>query len=313
MEEAVKSRKERRKEARQKKQQQRFQSWADHQASKKHKKDLVKSNLHKLESSYESLNSTIGKSLQKNEDSFKPDSMPSRKSKTKISTAKRSRTKFEEYLEMEKHGSVVSAEEDLAFEMRLAKKLKVKRGKISGPDDGINDILDGIPLYEGSLQVGCLNKELDHSLEHDQGTNDVIPDSKLKTTKKKSKLKDTEYKNEAEKKLKLKDEQPKYGKMQVASLKKTKTKFKDSEETEGQKTVSTDEGLTVEKHLAKKLNATDGKLSGLDDGINELMDSICSDSDFVEAEPEVQKKTKKEEVREFFTYQDQIIKVVGRL
>lgn len=29
----------------------------------------------------------------------------------------------------------------LAFEMHLAKKLKVKQGKISGPDDGINDIL----------------------------------------------------------------------------------------------------------------------------------------------------------------------------
>lgn len=52
---------------------------------------------------------------------------------------------------MEKHGAFVYAEEDLAFEMRLAKKLKVKRGKISGHDDGINDILDGIPIYEGPL------------------------------------------------------------------------------------------------------------------------------------------------------------------
>lgn len=293
MEEAVKSRKERRKEARQAKQQQRFQSWAHHQASKKHKKDLVKSNSHKLASSYESLNSTVGKLSQKNEDSFKPDSMPSRKSKTKISTAKRSRTKFEEYLEMEKHGAVVSVEEDLAFEMRLAKKLKVKRGKISGPDDGINDILDGIPIYEGSLQVDCLNKELDHSLEHDQGTDDVIPDSKLKTTKKKSKLKDTEYKKEAEKKLKLKDKHPKYGKVQVASLKKTKIRFEDSIGREGQKTVSADEDLTVEKHLAKKLKAKDGNLGGLDDGINELVDLICSDTEFVEAEPKVQRKQKR--------------------
>lgn len=292
MEEAVKSRKERRKEARQAKQQQRFQSWAHHQASKKQKKNLVKSNSHKVASSYESLNSTVRKSPQKNEDSFKPDSMPSRKSKTKISTAKRSRTKFEEYLEMEKHGAVVSAEEDLAFEMRLAKKLKVKQGKICGPDDGMNDILDGIPIYEGSLQVGSLNKELEHSLEHDQGTNDVMPHSKLKTTKKKSKLKDTKHKNEAEIKLKLKDEQPEYGKMQVTSLKKTKTKFEEFIEMEGQK-VSADEDLAMEKHVAKKLKAKNGKRGGLDDGMSDLMDGICSDSDFVEAEPEVQRKQKR--------------------
>lgn len=292
MEEAVKSRKERRKEARQAKQQQRFQSWAHHQASKKQKKNLVKSNSHKVASSYERLNSTVRKSPQKNEDSFKPDSMPSRKSKTKISTAKRSRTKFEEYLEMEKRGAVVSAEEDLAFEMRLAKKLKVKQGKICGPDDGMNDILDGIPIYEGSLQVGSLNKELEHSLEHDQGTNDVMPHSKLKTTKKKSKLKDTKHKNEAENKLKLKDEQPEYGKMQVTSLKKTKTKFEEFIEMEGQK-VSADEDLAMEKHLAKKLKAKNGKRGGLDDGMSDLMDGICSDSDFVEAEPEVQRKQKR--------------------
>lgn len=292
MEEAVKSRKERRKEARQAKQQQRFQSWAHHQASKKQKKNLVKSNSHKVASSYESLNSTVRKSPPKNEDSFKPDSMPSKKSKMKISTAKRSRTKFEEYLEMEKHGAVVSAEEDLAFEMRLAKKLKVKQGKICGPDDGMNDILDGIPIYEGSLQVGSLNKELEHSLEHDQGTNDVMPHSKLKTTKKKSKLKDTKHKNEAENKLKLKDEQPEYGKMQVTSLKKTKTKFEEFIEMEGQK-VSADEDLAMEKHLAKKLKAKNGKRGGLDDGMSDLMDGICSDSDFVEAEPEVQRKQKR--------------------
>lgn len=292
MEEAVKSRKERRKEARQAKQQQRFQSWAHHQASKKQKKNLVKSNSHKVASSYERLNSTVRKSPQKNEDSFKPDSMPSRKSKTKISTAKRSRTKFEEYLEMEKHGAVVSAEEDLAFEMRLAKKLKVKQGKICGPDDGMNDILDGIPIYEGSLQVGSLNKELEHSLEHDQGTNDVMPHSKLKTTKKKSKLKDTKHKNEAENKLKLKDEQPEYGKIQVTSLKKTKTKFEEFTEMEGQK-VSADEDLAMEKHLAKKLKAKNGKRGGLDDGMSDLMDGICSDSDFVEAEPEVHRKQKR--------------------
>lgn len=288
MEGVVKSRKERRKQARQAKQQQRFQSWAHHQASKKHKKKLVKSNSHEVASAYESLSSTVVKLSKKNEDSFNPDNRTSSKSKTKISTAKRPRTKFEEYLEMEKHGAVVSAEEDLAFEMHLAKKLKIKQGKISGPDDGINDILDGIPIYEGSLQVGSLNKELEHSLEHDQGTNIVLPNSKLKTTKKKSKLKDTKHKNEAENKLKPED-----GKMQVASLKKRKTKFEEHIEVDGQEMVSADEDLAMEKHLSKKLTAKDDKRTGLDDGMDDLMDGICSDSDFVDAEPEVQRKQKR--------------------
>ena len=44
----------------------------------------------------------------------------------------------------------------------------------------------------------------------------------------------------------------------------------------------------MEKHLTKKLKAKDGKLGGLDDGIDDLMDSICSYSNFIEAEPEVQ-------------------------
>lgn len=56
-------------------------------------------------------------------------------------------TKFEEYLEMEqkKKTAGVTAEEDLALERRLAKKLKVKEGKLSVCiGDGIDDILDGI-------------------------------------------------------------------------------------------------------------------------------------------------------------------------
>lgn len=82
--------------------------------------------------------------------------------------------------------------------------------------------------------MGSLNKELDHNLEHDQGIEDLIPDKKLKTNKHKSKLKDTEYKNEDENKLKLKDEHPKDGNMQVSSLKKTMTKFEEFIEIEGQ-------------------------------------------------------------------------------
>lgn len=39
---------------------------------------------------------------------------------------------------------MVSAEEDLKLERKLAKKLKVKKGKLQGIDDGMNIIFDGI-------------------------------------------------------------------------------------------------------------------------------------------------------------------------
>ncbi|KAE8099731.1 hypothetical protein FH972_017688 [Carpinus fangiana] len=54
-------------------------------------------------------------------------------------------TKFEEYLEMEMQNSAVLAEEDLELERKLAKKLKVKVGKLRGEDDGINSLFKGIP------------------------------------------------------------------------------------------------------------------------------------------------------------------------
>lgn len=60
-------------------------------------------------------------------------------------------TKFEEYLEMEMQNSAVSAAEDLELERKLAKKLKVKVGKLRGEDDGINSLFEGIPSIIDSL------------------------------------------------------------------------------------------------------------------------------------------------------------------
>ncbi|XP_058084672.1 uncharacterized protein LOC131232454 [Magnolia sinica] len=56
----------------------------------------------------------------------------------------RKKTKFEEYLEMDMKRGAISAEEDLELERKLAKKLKVKNGKLRGLDDGINILTDGI-------------------------------------------------------------------------------------------------------------------------------------------------------------------------
>jgi len=61
------------------------------------------------------------------------------------------RTNVEEYLEMEMQKSAVPAEEDLELERKLAKKLKVKVGKLRGEDDGINSLFEGIPSIIESL------------------------------------------------------------------------------------------------------------------------------------------------------------------
>jgi nucleolar MIF4G domain-containing protein 1 len=60
-------------------------------------------------------------------------------------------TKFEEYLQMEMQNSAVLAEEDLELERKLAKKLRVKVGKLRGEDDGINSLFEGIPSIIDSL------------------------------------------------------------------------------------------------------------------------------------------------------------------
>ncbi|GKV07591.1 hypothetical protein SLEP1_g19342 [Rubroshorea leprosula] len=55
-----------------------------------------------------------------------------------------SKTKFEEYLEMVVPSASISTQEDLELERKLAKKLKVKDGRIRG-DDSLNALLEGIP------------------------------------------------------------------------------------------------------------------------------------------------------------------------
>lgn len=53
------------------------------------------------------------------------------------------KTNFEKYLEMDRIG----AEEDLELERRLAKKLKVKDGKLKGEDFGLNVLFEGIDSF----------------------------------------------------------------------------------------------------------------------------------------------------------------------
>lgn len=73
------------------------------------------------------------------------DSISSKMVKRKRSTKRNVKTGFEKFLEMDMHKSVISAEEDLKLEKRLAKKLRVKDGKLKGEDLGMNLFVEGIP------------------------------------------------------------------------------------------------------------------------------------------------------------------------
>lgn len=65
---------------------------------------------------------------------------------------KRKKTKFEELLATEMCGQVISADGDLALERKLAKKLKVKGGKLPRDDDDMNNLFEGIPSLLDSFE-----------------------------------------------------------------------------------------------------------------------------------------------------------------
>lgn len=66
------------------------------------------------------------------------------------------KTNFEKFLQMDNTG----AEEDLELERKLAKKLKVKGGKLKGEDLGLNMLFEGIQSFADSLG----KKEVSHSV-----------------------------------------------------------------------------------------------------------------------------------------------------
>lgn len=98
--------------------------------------------------------------ISENEDS-KLEKKPTKKLKVKDkrshvldddNNTKKKKTKFEKYLEFDKRDDVASANEDLALERKLAKKLKIKKGKLGGDDDELNMLFDGISSVFDSLE-----------------------------------------------------------------------------------------------------------------------------------------------------------------
>ncbi|XP_019238256.1 PREDICTED: nucleolar MIF4G domain-containing protein 1 [Nicotiana attenuata] len=98
---------------------------------------------------------------------------------------KRKKTKFEEYLETEMRGRVISADDDLALERKLAKKLKVKGGRLQGGDDEMNMLFEGISSVLDSFED-----------ENRQLAEEVPPRSDKSSSNKRSKEK--KYNKEAQ-------------------------------------------------------------------------------------------------------------------
>ncbi|GLT36714.1 hypothetical protein SLA2020_110750 [Shorea laevis] len=100
-----------------------------------------------------------------------------------------SKTKFEEYLEMEVPSASISTQEDLELERKLAKKLKVKDGRLRG-DDSLNALLEGIPSVldsskedvqdggefsnEGSVDISYIRKH-----KREKSVEEVVEDENL--------------------------------------------------------------------------------------------------------------------------------------
>ncbi|KAG9160417.1 hypothetical protein Leryth_008809 [Lithospermum erythrorhizon] len=288
-----KSRRERRKEARLEKNKKKFNSWVQHQQSRKSVKSLLVSEPKDTgrsqkdskkarlmnsddEDMYDELESEVEQNPTK-ENTETEINGPKRRD----ASVKKTKTKFKEYLEMEMKGDLLSSKEDLRLEKKLAKKLKVKGGRVPGMEDDIGELLEGIPsaldfLEEGKDIVTDVPKE--------------APSKKRKKTKMENEEDDNPNDNGV-----AEDSYEEYGESDsyddedqdneedVVLAKKPKkinskrTKFEEYLEAEMQKGgVSAAEDLAWERKLAKKLKVKKGGLSGDDDAVNELLEGIPS-------------------------------------
>uniref|UniRef100_A0A1J3EZC6 Nucleolar MIF4G domain-containing protein 1 n=1 Tax=Noccaea caerulescens TaxID=107243 RepID=A0A1J3EZC6_NOCCA len=165
------SRHEKRKEARLQKNQKKHESWLQRQKSQKEKRvpssvqetgEVIKSEdfqqmsdseTEQLEMSSPGGNRNEKKPFLHNKGEVKAKSKENKvqKEHRMKDLKKPKKTKFEEFLEMETASTSISAEQDLDLERKLAKKLKVNKGKLRGLDDGMNDLFEGLPSVLDSM------------------------------------------------------------------------------------------------------------------------------------------------------------------
>ncbi|CAH1445456.1 unnamed protein product [Lactuca virosa] len=271
-----KSRKERRKEARLDKSKKKFDSWVQHHQLQKTKKS---SNNQKAENVQKNTQNT-----EEKETSAPNDLNECKDVKRKKNFQEKSKTKFEEYIDMETQKDDISAVEDVKLERKLAKKLKVKDKKLHGVDDDINMLFEGIP---SALE----------SLDTESGDFSKKTTTSLKKKKRGVSSKDDQINTSLETKV----------------LRKKKTTFEKYLEMDKQDDVaSAKEDIALERKLAKKLKVKKGKLGGDDDDINMLFDGISSVFDSLESEENTNTDMEEEEEEEEEAYEATIKKNISR-
>ncbi|PWA57454.1 MIF4G domain-containing protein / MA3 domain-containing protein [Artemisia annua] len=172
----IKSRKEKRKEARKEKNKKKHEQWAQYQRrdnNREHKSEtefaeFIKTETVKDDKSADEdlrLERKLAKKLKlknkklregEEDDASRETSTSRKKNKRTVSfrdddEMKKEKTKFEKYLELETRTDVASAKEDLDLEKRLAKRLKVKKGKLGGDEDDLNMLFSGFSSGFDSL------------------------------------------------------------------------------------------------------------------------------------------------------------------
>lgn len=288
-----KSRKEIRKDTRTDNNKKKFDSWIKHQRCLKQKKFKRHSNRKNrnivpfLSSQYQKYNKDLQNEMfperyyssesetannsRRKSGSSRPSESSTLDNKERCKGNKNSKSKFEEYFDIDMQQELVSGDEDLELERKLEKKLKVKKWKLGGVEDDINLLIEGT-TSEMDFEEVCRGSE-----ESEEERSNVRSSSK-KRKKSKSPEKETEL---SDKKIE----------------KRKKTRFEKYLEMEMQEGVpSAEADLYMERKLAKKLKVKEGKLGGDDDGINELVEEIPSVFDFSDFEEDlddtVLKKTK---------------------
>lgn len=205
----------------------------------------------------------------------------SRKLKTKIRVSnirmgKMSKSKFSEYLEMEMGRGLISEEDDLRLERKLAKKLKVKNGKLGGNDE-LAMLLEGIPAAFDTVDgEDVLTKSLQDC------------PSRKKQKKSKQALEEIESQKESANMDGLPNsvdagsdehddvEEPSNSK----DIKDKKRKAKSTEYFEveeiGEGVLSATKALKLQRKLKRRVKEKEGNLSRDDDDTNQVYEEIPS-------------------------------------
>lgn len=286
-----KSRRERRKEARLAKNKKKFDSWVQHKQSSKPRKaslDLKPESGRKPEND-DKLSGNEDNVLMVSDAGMDGDFEAPSVARKQMRKSRNSKPKFSEYLQMEMGSSGMSAEKDLILERKLAKKLKVKNGKLGGLDDEINLLLDGIPsVFDSvkgddgeikSLENGGASSEPDKQNMSEGGESEIEYGSEeieSETESVSEEISQSSIASSEEEDNVLELIPSKDSRKEKKRTRKTKfEEYLDMEEIQ-RGVLSANEDIEVERKLSKKLKVKEGKLRGDDDDMNNLFEGISS-------------------------------------